>query len=201
MHKTVYFHKTTFGIEEACRQLLRRMRDSGRFDIPRDGTAVMELVRSRALAQFTDDYVDRLIHRAVEEGDDVMKALARSIEARRPPKLLKEVQILARDNETDYHAGTFFRMKAKGALRGLAEEVRIPLGQFLLCQTKPLRLEPRGNMVTAEQAQKMPSDREDELVKVFIGAEEEPRSLVDIKYSLIVTLQPSGVDGTGSGGS
>jgi HD superfamily phosphohydrolase len=55
MHKAVYFHKTTFGIEEACRQLLRRIRDAGLFEIPRDGKGVLRLVRSPDLAGFTDD--------------------------------------------------------------------------------------------------------------------------------------------------
>ena len=28
MHRSVYYHKTTFGFEEACRQLFRRLRDA-----------------------------------------------------------------------------------------------------------------------------------------------------------------------------
>ncbi len=196
MHKTVYLHKTTFGIEQACKQLLRRMRDSGRFDMPRNGTDVLELVRSEKLAQFTDNYVDQLIYRAAKEGDAVMKALANSIEARHPPKLLKEVQVLV-ENGKDHHVGSTFWKAAKYRLERLADEFRIPLGQFLLCQTKPVKLESRGSDITLEMAKEMAKgkaegqakeeafERKDELIKVFVNNESEPQSLVDIEHSLI----------------
>ena len=34
MHKTVYYHKTTYGIEEAMRQLIRRMRPIEEYGLP-----------------------------------------------------------------------------------------------------------------------------------------------------------------------
>ena len=75
MHRVVYYHKTTYGFEEACRQLLRRMRDCKRYDslLAKDGTAVRSIVCGRELRGFTDDYVDRAIlgrgtrHRRVGE--------------------------------------------------------------------------------------------------------------------------------------
>lgn len=185
MHKTVYYHKTTFGIEEACRQLLRRMRDAGRFELPADGPAVLKLVQSPRLMEFTDEYVDRLIHRAMGEGDDVMRALARCIANRRPPKLLYEVQVLGEDSRSSHNRGMFFWAQAKVALKPLADKFGIPLGQFLLCQTKPLRLEPRGSRLTAQQARDISTEREDELIKVFVKSDPEPKSLVDIEHSLI----------------
>ncbi len=185
MYKAVYYHKTTFGIEEACRQLLRRIRDANLFEMPRDGEAVLNLVRSPDLASFTDDYVDRLVQLASKEGDDVMKALAGCIEKRRPPKLLHEVQVLEDTEHQTHNRGKVFFSTAKRSLKALAEKYDIPPGQFLLCYTKPLKLEPRGAFVRAEQARGLEPEEEDELIKVFIGTEPEPQSLVEIKHSLM----------------
>jgi hypothetical protein len=188
MHKAVYFHKTTFGIEEACRQLLRRIRDAGLFNLPRDGKEIIDLVESPRLAGFTDDYVDSLVHRAGQEGDPVMKALARCIETRRPPKLLKEVQVLEDAKHQTHHGGLFFESRAKQSLKALAEKFDIPLGQFLLCKTKPLKLEKRAAFMGADEARGVEPEQEDELIKVFVGDNPEPKSLVEVPHSLIYVL-------------
>ncbi len=185
MHKAVYFHKTTYGIEEACRQLLRRMRDAGSFGMPKDGDEVLSLVRSAELSSFTDDYVDRLVRRASKDGNEVMQALASCIERRRPPKLLYEVQVFENAEHQTINRGKVFFSRAKRSLKALAEKYGIPLGQFLLCCTKPLKLEKRGASLTVEQARGLESEEEDELIKVFIGDEPEPKSLVEIEHSLI----------------
>ena len=73
MHRSVYYHKTTFGLEEACRQLLRRGRDQGKFGIPVDGTAVADLVKGKgSLGQFTDAYVDVIVEKAAQDDDPVI---------------------------------------------------------------------------------------------------------------------------------
>jgi HD superfamily phosphohydrolase len=185
MHKTVYFHKTTFGIEEACRQLLRRIRDASKFKMPCRGADILNLVRSAELAGFTDAYVDGLVHQASQDDDPIIRSLARSIENRQPPKLLKEVQIFEDSKHITDNAGMVFWLKAKASLRALADKNKIPLGQFLLCKTKPLKLEQRGATMTAEQARSLPSEQEDELIKVFVNADTEPKSLVEIPHSVI----------------
>jgi len=58
-------------------------------------------------------------------------------------------------------------------------------GKFILCETPPLRLEKRGPLLIAEEAKERDWEEEEELIKVFIANEEEPKSLVDIPYSLI----------------
>jgi len=184
MHRTVYYHKTTYGMEEACRHLLRRIRDAKMYCIPADGPAILDIVRSPNLATFTDSFVDHLVHLASQEGKGVVRALARSIEARRPPKLLKEILVLEPSTST-HHDGTAFRLAAKSSLKALARKHKIPLGQFLLCNTRPLRLEERSALLTTEQARSLPPEQEDELIKVFVGSESEPKSLVDIPHSLI----------------
>ena len=184
MHRTVYYHKTTYGMEEACRQLLRRIRDARMFDMPVDGQAILEIAKSAKLATFSDSFVDRLVHRASEEGKGVVRALARAIEARRPPKLLREVPVFEPSTNA-HHAGTAFELAAKSSLKALSRRRRIPLGQFLLCKTRPLRLEERSSLLTSEQARTLPAEAEDELIKVFVGSDLEPKSLVDIPHSLI----------------
>lgn len=185
MHKTVYYHKTTYAIEEACRQLLRRIRDQRLFGIPCAAEDVIQIVRSPDLANFTDSYVDQLIHKAMLKGNRVMKALALCIQSRRPPKLLKEVQVFEDAGHASHHAGVAFIANARSSLKSLAKKYDIPLGQFLLCHTKPLKLEERGPLLTNEEARHLQPEEKDELIKVFVGSDAEPKSLVDIQHSLI----------------
>jgi HD superfamily phosphohydrolase len=171
MHRTVYYHKTTFGMEEACRQLLRRLRDRGKYDIPKDSDAIKRLVTSDDLGTFTDAFVDGIIQKSVNDDNDVIRTLARSIQGRRPPKLLREIKVLrSMGDPNKHHAGTTFTMNCRHNLSQLAKDFDIPLERFILCETPPLLLE---------------KHEEQELIKVFIGSEEEPKSLVDIPYSLI----------------
>ena len=186
MHRTVYYHKTTFGMEEVCRQLLRRLRAQGKYEIPKDGKDVKELVTSKALGTFTDAYVDRIIQEAVNDENQVVRALASSIQRRRPPQRLKEVNILRSSQERNgHHAGTTFKINCKHNLHKLANDFHIHLEQFLLCETPSLRLEKRGPLVAAEEAMRTNWKEEEELIKVFVADESEPKSLVDIPYSLL----------------
>jgi len=186
MHRTVYYHKTTFGMEEVCRQLLRRLRSQGKYRIPKDDKDIKELVTSKDLGTFTDAYVDRIIQKAVNDENQVVQALAISIQRRRPPQRLKEVNILRSSQERNgHHAGTILKLNCKHNLYSLAKDFDIPLEQFILCETPPLRLEKRGPMVTAEEAMKADWKEEEDLIKVFVFDEDEPKSLVDIPYSLL----------------
>ncbi|MBI5723274.1 MAG: HD domain-containing protein [Planctomycetes bacterium] len=199
MHKVVYYHKTTYAIEEACRQLLRRIRDNRLFGIYSTKQEILNIAGDSRLAGFTDYYVDNLIHEASQkDGDEVIKALAHSIESRRAPKLLKEVQVVIseKDEKEKYNHGTVFRKDVIAKIENLANEFKIPLGQFLLCQTPALRLEPRGpwgpyvttkKAKTKEEEEKTKEDEETELIKVFVddSPEAEPKSMVDIDYSLL----------------
>jgi HD superfamily phosphohydrolase len=118
MHRTVYYHKTTFGIEEVCRQLLRRLRDQEKYKIPTDGNKIRKLVTSDALGTFTDAYVDQIIQKAVNDDDQVIQTLAKSIQKRRPPKLLAEVNVLVSSEEPGRtHKGTIFILNCRHKLR------------------------------------------------------------------------------------
>ena len=184
MHRSVYYHKTTYGFEEACRQLLRRAKDAGKYNIPSDGEKIKEIAESSTLYSFTDAYVDNIVREAVNDKNDVIQALAKSIQSRKPPKLLKEVLVLDERNKHD-HSGAFFKQKCSCELKKLADSYGIPIGQFLLCTLKPITLEKRGDRFTVDEAKGMQTEKEDELIKVFVDDEKEPKSLVDIPYSII----------------
>lgn len=183
MHRSVYYHKTTFALEEACRQLLRRVRDAKLFDFPVDGDSIEMHVKSDGLSGFTDSYVDRIIDQASQHHDPVIKSLASSIRRRRPPRLLREVQVLE-PNNAKHHAGETFWRECRHRLKNHAEKMRIPLGRFLLAYTKPLRLEERGAMLTNEEAKKLKPDERQEIIRVFVDGSVEPVSVVDVPHSL-----------------
>lgn len=183
MHRAVYFHKTTVGIEEACRQLLRRLRDKGSDAVPQDGNAVSEIVKGNKLANFTDAYVDRAVLQATEDDDPVVAALAKAVCNRRPPKLLKEVSVLA-PREQVAHAGVLFRNNCRHGIRQVAEEHGLHLGLFLLWQYA-FKIEERGHHLTGEEARALEPEEREEAIKVFLDEGSEPRSLVDIDHSLM----------------
>jgi hypothetical protein len=184
MHRAVYYHKTTFGLEEACRQLLRRGRDAGKFGIPRDGEAVRALVQGTGLGTFTDAFVDRIIEQAAEDPDPVIQALANCIRRRRPPKRLKEVFVL-QGSDTTVHAGTLFKTNIRHQLGKLARDRHLPEGRFLVAETRPLTLEERGSQMSEEQARKLKPEERQQIIKVFINGQEEPVPVVDVSHSLL----------------
>lgn len=183
MHRSVYYHKTTFGCEEACRQLLRRLRDAKLFDLPANAEGIERIVKGNGLSGFTDSYVDGLIDKASRHDDSVIRALANSIRRRRTPKLLREVQVFE-PNTSQHNAGEVFRRECKHRLGKLASAWAIPLGRFLLANTKPLRLEERGAFLTGDEIKKLKPDERQEIIRVFVAGQEEPVSVVDVRHSL-----------------
>lgn len=194
MHRVVYYHKTIYGMEETCRQLLLRLRDreDEHYGLPMDGEEVKKLVKSGELSTFTDGFVDSVIQKAVSDDDPVICVLARSIQSRRPPKLLKEVSV-CEDVERRTHRGRVFMQNCRSKLKDLAEELNIPLAQFLLCEPKATVLK-RPEELTYGQVAQMESEQirerafeeEEEDIKIFVGDDEEPTSLMDIEHSLVV---------------
>jgi HD superfamily phosphohydrolase len=184
MYRSVYYHKTTFGLEEACRQLLRRLRDENKYGIPLDGNAILAIVRGPTLGRFTDAFVDTIVEQAAEDADPLIQALANSIRRRRPPKLLKEVLVLEQSGKTS-HAGALFKKDCKHQLQALADRYAIPVGRFLVCETPPLTLEERGTLLTEHQARSLEPEEREEIIKVFLGSDSEPVSVVDVPHSIV----------------
>lgn len=188
MHRVVYFHKTTYGFEEACRQLLRRVRNSGKHGILKTGNDVERYCASEQLAGFNDAYVDDIIRKAANDSSEpVSQVLAQCITRRVPPRLLKEeAGLVRRDN--GHHAQATLRDNCINKLVSLAKKHGLHLGQFLICTVPPIDFEKRSAMMTADEAKKLEPESQDELIKVFVPDQTEPKSLVDIPGSVVKEL-------------
>jgi len=199
MYRAVYYHKTIFGLEEVCRQLLRRLRgrNEDQYCIPTDGEKVKDLAKSDQLHGFTDAFVDKIVQKAVDhkgdkDEDRVIRALARSIQSRRPPKLIKEVQV-CEEPQTKHHAGTAFFEKCRNNLKSLSDNFKIPLGHFILCNPKVMLMEaPRAYRaaeiagLTPDEIRTRAHEEEEEQIWIFEDENEDPESFWDKGYSLVV---------------
>lgn len=185
MYKVVYFHKTTFGFEEACRHLLRRSRDAGLYNVPSSGEAIEEWVLGESFLNFTDAWVDDVVRQAADGKDDVLRALAETILYRRPPKLIREVREL-KDLTASGSTGRCrsFLDRCEDRLEGLAEDLGVDPRLFLVTEPIAVTLESRGAKLTPESARDLQDEHEDELVKVFLPGDDEPTSLVDVPESI-----------------
>ncbi|MBN2563677.1 MAG: HD domain-containing protein [Phycisphaerae bacterium] len=191
MHRIVYFHKTTFGFEEACCQLLRRLldADAGKCGVPRDGNEIELIVKTDRLFEFTDSFLDRIIQQASNDDDEVIAALAKTIVSRHPPKLLKEVPVLyerkyARGAPAS-HLGSLFLANCRNQLTALAKEHDIHIGRFLVCETPPISLTERSHHMTAAEAEEVPAQEADPDIMVFKEGSDEPTTIVDIDSSMV----------------
>lgn len=184
MYRAVYYHKTTYALEEACRQLLRRLRDQEAAGLAGDGNEIRSIVTSNQFGQFTDAYVDRVVHEAAQSSDEIIQSLANTIGSRRPPRLLKEVPVFE-ERGSRHHAGSSFRRDCRHRLSDLAKRHSIPLGRFLYCETKPLSVEERGPQMTEHDARHLRPLEKEEIIKVFLLGQQEPTSIVSIPYSIV----------------
>lgn len=190
MHRVVYYHKTTYGFEETCRQLLRRVRDSGRYDesLAKNGDLVREICGGTELRGFTDNSVDRIIYKAVDDGQEpIIQILASCLVERRPPRLLVEIGGVE-EKISDYTAGTVFKQKCRNVLEALAKRFKLHVGQFLLCGPKPIKFEERGSLFSRADAEKLKPEEREELIMVFRKGHSEPQSIVDVGGSIIKSL-------------
>ncbi|MGL6075071.1 MAG: HD domain-containing protein [Fimbriiglobus sp.] len=190
MHRSVYYHKTTYGFEEVCRQLLKRLKNSGRYKdvLASSGQEIKTLSASSRLYGFTDDYVDRAIIKAVDDVDPIIKMLASCLVNRRRPRLLAEVSGVEQKNTSMVSIGAAFRQRCKDGIEALIRRYDLLPGQLLLCGPKPITFEERGSLLTRSDVQNLKSEEKEELIMVFRPGYEEPQSIVDINNSIMHVL-------------
>jgi len=182
--RVVCQHKTTYGLEEAARQLLCRIRKKGLYKLPTKRKDILGLVTSKQLPTFTDAYLDQIFIQASTHTDAVIKSLARSITSRRPPRLLKEIRAFSKKDEK-YGQGALFLRDCKQGLQSLAASSGVPAGQFLICELPSIGFEARGPNVAAAEALKMKEEGAEEMIKVFWPEEaKEPTDIVDVPHSM-----------------
>jgi uncharacterized protein len=189
MHRVVYYHKTTYGFEEVCRQLLRRVRDSNRYEesLAKDGIRVREICSGSQLRGFADDYVDRIIYKAVDDPEPIIQILASCLVERRPPRLLVEIGGVE-EKISHYTASTVFKQRCRDGLEALAKKHKLQVGQFLLCGPKPIKFEERGSLFSRADAEKLKPEEREELIMVFRKGHHEPQSIVEVGGSIIESL-------------
>src|SRR5439155_4617860 len=83
------------------------------------------------------------------------------------------------------HAGVIFKKDCKHQLGPLAANHKLPLGRFLICESRPLSLEERGALLTEQQARSLEPEEREEIIKVFVSDKAEPVSVVDIPHSIV----------------
>jgi HD superfamily phosphohydrolase len=193
MYRTVYWHKTTCAMEEACRHLLKRLCDKGKSILPTE--TAEETFKSDKLLAFTDAYIDRVIQKAVyhkgnEDADKTIRILAESIVFRRPPKLLKEVAFWHEDKHKN-NDGKNFKHNLKNQIGLLAKKHNLLPGQFIFCE-KAQKIEKEEVLKTTKELKEMsPSEMEKEervygeIIKIFRGKDKTPQSLMDRDDSII----------------
>lgn len=187
MHKTVYYHKTTYGLEEAMRQLIRRMRQVEEYKLPLIGKNIKELASDTRLLNFNDAYIDAKINKATESNDKIISTMAQAISMRRPPRLLKEVSLFIERKDIKYNAGVTFRRRCQNDLKALPKKYDVPLELFLYCETKPVTFEKRGSSFTVDELKDKDFIHDGEIVQVFLDGD-EPVSIMDVPHSLLNVL-------------
>jgi uncharacterized protein len=200
MHRVVYYHKAIFGLEEACRQLLRRLKieKPDYYGIPTGEQDVRVRVSSDQLYSFTDTFVDHIIDKAVLDKNPLVQCLAKCIQNRRPPALLKEVTIF--EPKSTHHAGKTFLIHCENRLVDLASKHHLHLGQFLLCSTPPLRIGYLPTTITPHEAmnlrdaakEKMVFDEEEKEIRLFEpDLNRDPIALSSIEHSVVTKMASS----------
>jgi hypothetical protein len=158
------------------------------YDVPKDGEAILEIAASPQLHMFTDAMLDNIFLKASlpAEPDDVIRLLAHSIVSRRPPRLIWEKRTFCERGE-DGNQGQLFQKNCQIHLKKLADEHNIKLGQFLICDLKPIGFESRGPKMSKAEAKKaIDAGEQEEMIRVFPTPDaEEPVDIVEVDHSIL----------------
>lgn len=191
--RVVCQHKTVYGFESAARQLARRLRDRAQsgsklpsYGIPKDGDEIMSIARSNRIHTFADSFLDNIFAQAIEDSEDIVRKLAKSIVSRRPPRLIWEKSVFE-GRDDDHNIGALFKETCKTQLAHMAKEAGIDVKQFLICESKPIGFESRGAAMSSEEVKKVAeAGEESDMIKVFpTPAAEQPKPIVDLRHSVL----------------
>jgi HD superfamily phosphohydrolase len=163
MHKAVYFHKTTFGLEALLRQVLFLMREAGH--IHRDGAEIENLIEAEEFLDFHDGYVDAKVLQFANRTDgDPLIHLCKALKGRKPPKLIHQVGVLLEAGHTDAEYALFTNDRA-GRLKQLALRHAIPIERWVWEDLpKDIRFESMGPSVMLAEATGLDEDEMAEMI-------------------------------------
>lgn len=165
MHKAVYFHKTTFGLEALLRQILFLMREAG--EIQRDGGAVEKLIETDEFLDFHDGYVDSRVLRFANAADgNPLNHLCKALKERKPPKLVHQESVLLEAGQSD--AGyALFTARRTERIKQLAQTHGIPIERWVWEDLpKDIRFESMGPSVMLAEATELDQDEMAEMIRV-----------------------------------
>ena len=185
MHKVVYFHKTTFGLEALLRHILFMMRDRG--EIYADGDAVEAMVLDDAeFLAFHDGYVDsRVQDFAKRSGDDPLIELCKLLKNRTPPKLLHQVAILKEAAQGPNAEYSLFRKDKVEKIKQIAAKQSLDEAFWIWEELpKDVSFESLGPFVPLSQVDDLKPEETAELIRVR-SADGQVRKLVDDPHSII----------------
>ena len=165
MHKAVYFHKTTFGLEALLRQVLFLMREGGH--IYRDGAEIESLIETDGFLDFHDGYVDAKVLQFANRTDgDPLIHLCKALKGRKPPKLIHQVGVLLEAGQTDAEYALFTKDRAS-RLKQLAQKHAIPIQCWVWEDLpKDIRFESMGPSVMLAEATGLDEDEMAEMIRV-----------------------------------
>jgi hypothetical protein len=185
MHKVVYFHKTTFGLEALLRQILFLMREQKR--VYADGDAVRNAITDDAqFFAFHDGYVDAAVQlAAADKSAGTLADLCNLLLTRTPPKLLCEVPSLRNHDGQHRNEYVLFRNNKAGKIEGLAAKYGIPK-EFWIWEDLPkdVSFEAMGPSIELSQVEDLKPEEAAELIRIQ-GKDGKIRRLIEDPTSII----------------
>ena len=181
MHKAVYFHKTTFGLEAMLRQVLFLMRKAGTSTRTAERS---KLIESNDFLNFHDGYIDsRIQHFANKTGDAPLIHLCKAFKERNPPKLIHQVGVLQdatqeRRRIRSVHQGSGQRIKQ------LSMNHEIPVERWIWEDPKDIKFETMGPFVALADAGDAIEEEKAEMIRVR-EADGTVRNLVEDPRSIL----------------
>ncbi len=165
MHKAVYFHKTTFGLEALLRQVLFLMREAGH--IYRDGGEIEKLIETDEFLDFHDGYVDsKVLHFANQTDGSALSHLCKALKGRKPPRLIHQVGVLLDAHQSDAEYALFTKDRA-GRLKQLAQTHSIPIERWVWEDLpKDIRFESMGPSIMLAEAAELDEDEMAEMIRI-----------------------------------
>ncbi len=187
LQRTVCHHKTVHGIEEAAKQLIRRLKDrqADSYGIPRNRSDVFKMIESDEFYNFTDAYLDEIIRKACKDKDPVIAALAEAVAHRRPPLMFWEYKTFK--EKRDASPDNMLFTATSSNLKKIADEVGIDVRYFMVSTTKPVGFERRGSTMFREEAKEAHEDQAaEQMIRVFeTRNSQDPTPIVDVRSSLL----------------
>lgn len=182
MHKVVYFHKTTFGLEALLRQILFLMREHSR--IYTDGEAIESaIVSDDNFFTFHDGYVDHAVQRAATDTTSgTLGELCQLLLMRTAPKLLWEEVSLRPDDGQHSNEYVLFRNDKAEKIKHLADKYHIAK-EFWIWEDLPkdVSFEAMGPSIALSKVDDLQPEETAELIRIRTKGNEVRRLIEDPK--------------------